>query len=163
MTGVTRSMGYDEGDGDRPCPSPPELRDAIARVLARVPEVAVAYVFGSVARGEARADSDLDVGLVYAAGAGGAHGRVVDACLGPLMAETGFAAIDLIDLEAQGPIFAHAALCESALVYESSRSRRVDFESETFSRALDFRPTYDLATRGKVRALRHWLEKRYDI
>lgn len=141
----------------------PELGDAIARVLARVPEVAVAYVFGSVVRGEARADSDLDIGFVYGPGARGAHGRVVDACVGPLMAETGFAAVDLVDLEAQGPIFAHAVLCEGALVYESDRARRIDFESDTFSRALDFRPTYDLATRGKVRALRHWLEKRYDI
>ena len=41
---------------------------------------------------------------------------------------------------------------------EADRRRRVDFESDVFPRAFDFRPTYELATRGKVGALKRSTE-----
>jgi hypothetical protein len=65
-----------------------------------------------------------------------------------------------VDLEAQGPIFCHRVLCEGRRLYEGDHQRRVDFESEVIVRAHDFRPTYDLATRGKPAALRRWLRQR---
>jgi predicted nucleotidyltransferase len=39
----------------------------LARVLARPERIAAAYAFGSAAREEARAMSDLDVGVLFAA------------------------------------------------------------------------------------------------
>lgn len=136
-----------------------ELRTSIAAVLARHPSIAVAYVFGSVARGQAREDSDLDVGVVFERGA--AHDEALLARLSTeLAAATGVEPVDVIDLEAQGPIFAHGVLLDGFRVYVGSEARRVDFESETLARAFDFRPTYELATRGKVAALRRWLAER---
>lgn len=146
--------------GPRPT-IPDELREAIVCVVATVPEIAAAYVFGSVARGEARADSDLDIGVLYTDRR--AHDRLVASLASRLGAATGFHAVDVVDLEAQGPIFAHEVLCESVLVHDADPERRVDFESDTLVRAFDFRPTYDLATRGKAAALRRWLEQRYDV
>jgi predicted nucleotidyltransferase len=136
------------------------LRDAIAAELRSFPEVAAAYLFGSVARGTARSDSDVDVGIVYRRGASAAvHDRVV-AALGPvLLRVTGRERADLVDLAAQGPIFAHQVLCEGRRIYEADRDRRVDFESDVIARALDFRPTYEIATRGKAAALRRWLRE----
>lgn len=140
----------------------PALRDAVARALAGFSDVAVGYVFGSVSRGQDRFDSDLDVGVVLQEGItlGGVDAAKLAAAISR---QTGFESVDVVDLAAQGSIFAHDVLCDAALVYEADPSRRVDFESETFSRAFDFRPTYEIATSGKISALRRWLEERYDL
>lgn len=141
------------------------LVQAIRPVLAAHREIAVAYLFGSVARGEARSDSDLDLGLVFARG--GLPPRERDRLFDDLTWELGqvvpFESIDLVELEPQGPIFCHQVLCDGRLVHEGDADRRIDYESETIVRALDFRPTWELATRGKPAALLRWLEERYDV
>jgi predicted nucleotidyltransferase len=144
------------------------LDAAIAGVLASIPEVEVAYLFGSVARDQARADSDLDVGIVYPrtgtlGGSSSIHGRLAPVIATAIARATGRELVDVVDLAAQGPIFGLAVLIEGRCIYEGNRRRRIDFESDTISRAHDFRPTYDLATRGKVSALRRWLRRRYDL
>jgi predicted nucleotidyltransferase len=142
-----------------------ELAARLAPVFAARAEIAAVYVFGSVARGEARPESDVDLGLVF-----GRRSRV-DGLPGDLLAELAYEIgkrtdqrhVDLVVLEPQGPIFCHRVLCEGRLIYEGDRDRRVDFESETMVRAFDFRPTWELATRGKELALRRWLKSRYDL
>lgn len=124
---------------------------------------AAVYVFGSVARGTARPDSDLDVGVVFGRDLDAAsRERTANALSRALVKAVGLERVDVVDLEVQGPIFAHRALLEGVLVHEADRARRVDFESDTVVRALDFRPTYELATRGKATALRRWLRERHD-
>jgi uncharacterized protein len=141
-----------------------ELGKSISRVLRRYPDVAAGYLFGSAARGEARPGSDLDVGLVYrGARSRERHGRIAPELAAELGKATGFELVDVVDLEAQGPIFCHLVLCDGARVYEGDPDRRVDFESESVIRALDFRPTYEIATRGKVASLRRWLRERHDL
>jgi predicted nucleotidyltransferase len=132
--------------------------------FARHPEVAAVYLFGSVAAGRARADSDIDIGIVYERSRSpGVHERVVRDLTTRIAVSTGFERVDIVDLEAQGPIFCHNVLSTGGCVYEGDRERRIDFESDTIVRAIDFRPTYELATRGKVAALRRWLRERYDL
>jgi predicted nucleotidyltransferase len=135
----------------------------VAAVMAGVPEVAAAYVFGSVARGKATPRSDLDVGVVYRQRGSDVHDRLATSLAVELARATGFEEIDIVDLEAQGSIFAHRVLCDGIRAYEGDRTRRVDFESETIVRALDFMPTHVIATRGKTAALRRWLEERYGL
>lgn len=136
---------------------------AIASVMARAPEVAAAYLFGSVARGTATIESDLDVGVVYRDRRSDAHDRLATSLALELSRATGFERVDLVDLEAQGSIFALRVLSDGKRAYEGHRERRIDFESETISRGLDFLPTYELATRDKPAALRRWLEERYGL
>jgi uncharacterized protein len=134
----------------------------IARVLADYPEIAAAWVFGSLARGTARSDSDLDVGVLYRA-----RGKTVADVYRDLASIAarleGLVAsrkVDVVLLESQGPIFCHAVLREGRLVYDADPERRVDFESDTYVRYFDFLPTYEIATRNAVRGMRDWLEKR---
>lgn len=139
--------------------------EAIGRRLAplfdRHPEIAAVYLFGSVVRGSATSESDIDLGLVYRDGSLRAqHTRIADSLASEVGKAVGFDCVDLVDLEAQGPIFCHQVLCEGRRVYEGDRRRRVDFESNAIVRAIDFRPTYDLATRTKPAALRRWLKQR---
>jgi hypothetical protein len=68
----------------------------------------------------------------------------------------------VIDLEVQGPILGHRVLLEGRRIYVADEARRVDFESDTLVRAFDFRPTYELATRGKVAAMRRWRRQQRD-
>lgn len=148
-------MERDEGDR-RTEP----IRSAARAVLARHAGVAAAYLFGSVARGTERPDSDVDVGIVYRASCPRSvredlAGELVRA----LSHATGRECIDVVDLAVQGPLFCHRVLSEGRLLYEADRGARLDFESETIVRAIDFLPTYRLATAGKARALRRWLRR----
>ncbi len=139
--------------------------DAARATFARHPAIAVAYLFGSHARGEARPDSDIDIGIVYRRGTASPelHEKIATALALAIAEATGVEAIDVVDLEAQGPIFCHRVLCEGRRVYVGDEARRVDFESDVIVRALDFRPTYDLATQDKPAALRRWLRERHDV
>jgi predicted nucleotidyltransferase len=140
-----------------------QLGQVLEPIFVGYPAIAAAYVFGSVARGQAGPESDLDVGLVYRERDGTDHERLAPTLAVRLGQVSGHAVVDVVDLEAQGPIFCHRVLCEGQRLYEADAARRIDFESETIVRALDFRPTYDLATRGKPAALRRWLRERYDL
>lgn len=139
--------------------------DPLRRLFGRYPLVAAVYLFGSVARGEARPESDLDLGLVFLQRGDTAHRHLA------LISELEYEVEKLIDqpradlvvLEPQGPIFCHRVLLEGRLIHEGDRERRIDFESETFVRAFDFRPTWDLATRGKAQSIRRWLRDHYDL
>lgn len=73
---------------------------ALRRVLARFPQLTLALVFGSVARGTPRPDSDLDIAVASRAGALTAdeHWDIIDA----LAQETG-RPVDLIDLHVAAP------------------------------------------------------------
>lgn len=58
------SVGFFTLRGDRP-PTLDSVSPQIAEVCSRHPDVEAAGVFGSVARGEARPDSDVDVFALF--------------------------------------------------------------------------------------------------
>ena len=131
-------------------------------VLARYPELAAAYLFGSTARGTAGPESDVDVGLVFKErGVGSRENfRLIADLASRLEAGTAPRPVDVVALEDQGAIFCHRVLLEGRRIFEGDRKRRIDFESDTIVRALDFRPTYDLAIGGRLAGLRRWLSQR---
>jgi len=128
-------------------------------------DIAAVWLFGSVAKGTARPDSDLDLGLVFMRRNATAHDHA--SLIQRLAYEVGKLTdrdhVDLVVLEPQGCVFCHHVLIDGVLIYEGDRDRRIDFESETMVRAFDFRPTWTLATRDKAQALRRWLRDRHDV
>jgi hypothetical protein len=138
-----------------------EQEAALSPCFAAHSEIAAVYLFGSVARGEAGAESDVDLGIVFRRRGATArdHHDLLGRLAYSLSRVLGHERIDLVVLEPQGPIFCHRVLLEGRCVYEADFDRRVDFESETLVRAFDFRPTWELATRGKVEGLRRWLKQ----
>jgi predicted nucleotidyltransferase len=130
-------------------------------ILARYPQIAAAWLFGSAARGELRPDSDVDVGILLR------DPRVTAAdeymMLGDLIARlevvTAPRPVDVVLLEHQGPVFAHQALVDGHLIFEPDRERRIDFEAATVMRGIDFRPTWEIAQKGQLEALRRRLRE----
>lgn len=136
------------------------LDESIARVLHAFPDVTTAWLFGSEVRGEARADSDVDLALLLRDGRKTA--REVYPALGRIAAELEQAAagrrIDLVLLQAQGPVFQHRVLSEGRLVYDVDFRHRVDFESDACVRYFDFLPTHQIAERHALSGFRSWFE-----
>lgn len=128
--------------------------------ITREPRIAAAWLFDSAARGEMRADSDVDVGVVFVAGL---SERERDATLVELSSRlepiTAPHPIDIVDLEVQGHVFVHRALRDGKRIAVNDEERRVDFESDALVRYLDFKPTWDLAAREQQSGLRRWLER----
>ncbi len=139
------------------------LASRIAPILQQCPEIAAVYLFGSVARGTETQESDIDLGLVLA------DRYPTDdyhRLIGDLAAQLEIAAaprlVDLVVLGVQGPVFCHQVLLDGHLIYENDRNRRIDFESDTVIRALDFRPTMELARQGYLNGFRSWLRSYRD-
>jgi len=136
------------------------LKGELGLVLREYPEIAAVYLFGSVVRRVDRETSDLDLGLLLAPEVlEGERHRLLGELAARLEGVAGPRPIDLVVLNAQGPVFCHEVLLEGRLIYEGDREKRIDFESDTIVRALDFRPTLELATKGYVPAFRNWLRE----
>ncbi len=134
------------------------LERRLRPIFRRYPTIAAVYLFGSVSRGTDSEASDLDLGLLLDRdGPEDRNHRFLGDLAARLEAVTGPRPVDLVVLNVQGPVFCHEVMLEGRLVYESDRERRIDFESDTIVRALDFRPTLEIATKGYVPAFRRWL------
>jgi len=136
------------------------LIERLRPVIARQPGVAVAWLFGSAARGEMRPDSDVDVGVVFAPGLPAAEreGVLVDLS-SRLEAATAPHPIEVVALEDQGYVFVHRALRDGKRIVVNDEERRVDFESDALVRYLDWKPTWDLAANEQQEGMRRWLAR----
>lgn len=98
------------------------------------------YLFGSFARGTQRADSDVDVGLLFAGepaapSVSGPRARIE----GELEAELG-RPVQAVTLNTASPDLVHRVLRDGLLVHETNASRRIQFEVLMRQRYLDLLP-----------------------
>jgi len=109
----------------------------IERFRAAAPEVACAYLFGSHARGQARADSDVDVLLDEdpPATVAGLRPDLADDLASALHRP-----VDLVILNQAPPDLVHRILRDGILVCERDRPRRVHFEVRKRNEYFDFLP-----------------------
>jgi predicted nucleotidyltransferase len=108
--------------------------------LVPVPQGVVAiYLFGSVARGTARASSDVDVGVLYEAtppATLAGLGFNLAAKLEPAIGRT----IDLVVLNRAPADLIHRVLRDGILVVETDRRRRIEFEVRARNEYFDLAP-----------------------
>ena len=116
-------------------PSQPKL-DLVRSILEKDPQILLAWVFGSVAQGKARPESDLDLAVV---------------CDHPLTAEeqvemsrlleaTLKMPVDLVDLsQAHGPIVAEA-LCRGVALIRRSPEHHAQLLKRMWLEEADFGP-----------------------
>lgn len=128
-----------------PCPALPcidvddlgELTRRIGAVLADQP-IAFAYVFGSVARGDAVADSDVDVAVHFEPGLSASDRFARRLRIGVELEQSLELGVDVVDLEDAPLRLAGRILTERVVVTGLERPERVRFETELFRRYIDF-------------------------
>lgn len=119
------------------------IKRSVVRCVSRRPEIQAAYVFGSVAAGRVRTESDVDIAVLI--------GRQPTAGLLTyrlaLMADLGSVLrrsdVDVVILNEAPPLLAHRVLSRGTLVFERSASARVRFQVSTARRYLDLVPMFE--------------------
>jgi predicted nucleotidyltransferase len=128
--------------------------ERIAILMASRPEVQAAYIFGSMASGRRRSNSDVDVAVLLDPGF---LARMPLKYRMDLIADAGGVLetfdVDVIVLNLAPPSLAYNAITKGKLVYERSRSARVAFQIRNLNEFLDLEPMHKLRL--------HCLKKRY--
>lgn len=118
----------------------PPLKQKLMRVLQRAPAaVTAAYLFGSRARGDAAAGSDVDVTVLLA-------GSDQDTLLGPLTRLSGLLErelakpMELVGMRATPSDLVHRILRDGELVLDGVPDERVAFEVRSRNEYFDLLP-----------------------
>jgi uncharacterized protein len=114
-----------------------QLRHDIAEVVGSYP-VLFSYVFGSIARGEERADSDVDVAVHFAPGLDAGERFRLCLRLGVDLEADLRRAVDVIDLEEAPLRLAGRILTERVVVTGFDRPERVRYETSIYRPYIDF-------------------------
>ena len=122
----------------------------MARVMDADPRIAYSLVFGSAARGQARADSDLDVAV------GLDSGVEFDALtVGRLVSDlerTSLRTVDLVFMHEAPPALAYRAFRDGVVVSVRDRSALVERRVRAVLDYLDYRPFEAAFVRGVLQA-----------
>ncbi len=126
--------------------------DTLRDYFAGRRDVVAAYLFGSVARGDARADSDVDVAVLLAAGEP-ADTAGYDAwfALQDDLEERLHQRVDLVAMNGAPLDLLHRVLRDGVRVVDNDPERRAEFELQVRTQYLDFLP---LLLRYRQRVLR---------
>jgi predicted nucleotidyltransferase len=128
--------------------------ESIRAVLERCEAIVAAWVFGSVARSDATADSDLDIAVLLRGPATDDVRRQLRTLSVELERFSPSARVDIVILGPQGSVFRHRVLREGHLVLDRDPSVRHAFEGRTIAEYLDWRPTHDIAMASTLEGLR---------
>jgi predicted nucleotidyltransferase len=109
-------------------------------LFERYEDIQAVYVFGSVARGTARAGSDLDLAIVPRGPA--LRSRKLDLLAD--LASLGFCNVDLLFLDRADVVTQYEAVRENRLIYEAGDFDRGAMYSRVVRQYLDFLPYLNL-------------------
>lgn len=111
--------------------------------LAAQPDVAAAYVFGSVARGEATPRSDLDIAVLLSPDPRSPEpGWKRQAALAEALSRIADRPVDVVVLNDAPPLLGHQVLREGQLIYERDPEARIEFEVRVGKIYADLQPMW---------------------
>jgi predicted nucleotidyltransferase len=137
---------------------PPDDRDEATRLrdaLVPIDEVRLAYLFGSRARGVARAESDFDIAVLLTPDAAAAErGGTIRRLAAMLGREVSAAYVDLVVLNDAPALLRQRVLRDGVLLVQRSPEDRVRFAVRTIRDYQDGQVRRDWFTRQRIRRLR---------
>ncbi len=125
----------------------------LADALAREPRFAAAILFGSVARGTARADSDIDIGVLIDSAAARTS---LEAELTDVLGAFGLIArrnVHLVDLTAADSALRRSIFATGQVIFDRSRHRLRDLHAATLIEYFDWEYARRIIDEGQRREL----------
>ena len=120
-----------------------QTEKALVDLFARDPHGAyAAYLFGSVARGDATPQSDVDVAVLLERGRPTTLDDYPTALQADLEAALG-RRVDLVVLDSAPPDLVHRVLRDGSIVCDRDRARRIAFEVRARNEYFDMKPVLD--------------------
>lgn len=117
-----------------------ELRETLRQALAGMPQVRLGLLFGSQARGTARADSDVDVAVQAPASEGPAIAAVLSAACGR--------EVDVVTLDDPPIPLLDALIREGELIFEAKRGTVAQWRAGALATLEIDRPWYERMSRA---------------
>jgi uncharacterized protein len=138
--------------------APFEGNDLVARLgleLAKRPEILEAYLFGSRARGEARAHSDVDVAVYVDAAQVAPSAYGYEATLGTeLMRALATDRVDVVVLNRAPPLLYHRVLRDGVRLLSRELAATTTREGQALSRYCDYVPQLEKIEHGAAARMR---------
>jgi len=117
------------------------VTEKVAELLSQHQEVLAAYVFGSVATGRARPDSDVDIAvLVDIAALPNDPFQYRLSLMADVRSVLKTRDVDVVILNQAPPALAQNVISKGRLIFERSRSARIRFQIRTLNEFLDTQP-----------------------
>jgi predicted nucleotidyltransferase len=129
-----------------------QLESRLVAVLGRHPSVILAYIFGSAARGDVHAGSDLDLAVLFADTSLAAY-RSLWADVHDALAPQPF---DLVTLNGADPVLAFEVISEGDVLLSRSDEELNDFERKAWHRYQDTRHLRAIGDRYLLERSREW-------
>lgn len=129
------------------------VEDRIGEVLQRHPDVLVAYLFGSTARGTARPRSDIDVAVLLREDGSVLERRL--ALMADLAEAMGTNRVDVVVLNEAPVALAYRVLRDGRLLLSRDERARIEHRVTTVDRYIDMEPFRRVQEEG----LRHRLRE----
>ena len=127
------------------------VADVLRNVLSRHDEIVAVYLFGSFARGDARTDSDIDIGILLSDDRDDSGLYPVQIARELKNACKTKQDIDVRIINKGALRFLHQVL-KGKLLFCRDERKRIEFETSVISRYLDFKPIF--SEYDKMRKLR---------
>lgn len=115
---------------------PPEKLATLRTALEQEPSVSLAYLFGSVARGQDGPSSDIDIAVCFADDVG----LVELGALGERLSMATGGRVDIVDLRLASPLLCWQVVAEGERLLVRDIVLRFDFEMSAVRRYEDTRP-----------------------
>ncbi|EHK02269.1 nucleotidyltransferase [Candidatus Haloredivivus sp. G17] len=112
------------------------IREDLKKIFEERPEVELAYLYGSVARGEANKLSDIDLAVYLEKGCDSGSVRM------ELVSEIASLIddFDLVILNEARPLMAYNIVKDGIILFEESPTMKAEIESNIVRRYLDMKP-----------------------
>lgn len=151
-----KAVRRDTPGGGRTLARIDDIVAALTNFFAERDDVAVAYLFGSTARGQRLSRSDIDIGLLFADGHKVDRQERVFRCIeiAHALEDRLGVPVDVVDLRLSSPVFNHHVLRSKIILKGHDASERVAFEKAVRREYFDMLPYHKRYVDASLQRLR---------